>query len=219
LTDASKAMGFPNDAILSVEIGLVDVFEPVVGRIVLVDVRNLVVRCCRIARAREQPHPDDPRVLVVDRDPEVDRFDRAFRDAQDVREDQRRADLGLGRVTTVRKRLLDAPFARRPVVADDRTIEVVATREIDPGGGCGSNGRSMQLPVTQSNFQPWYEQRIPSGSMKPNASEALRCGQRSETQRNAPSSARKTTKSSPRMRMRFLRVSPASSAVGQTACQ
>ena len=45
-------------------------------------------------------------------------------------------------------------------------------------GLLGSEGISMHWPVT-SYFQPWYEQRRPFSSLRPNQSETPRCAQNS----------------------------------------
>jgi hypothetical protein len=42
----------------------------------------------------------------------------------------------------------------------------------------GSDGTSMHWPVT-SYFQPWYGQRRPHSSLRPNHSETPRCAQNS----------------------------------------
>ena len=59
----------------------------------------------------------------------------------------------------------------------------------------GSLGTSMHWPVT-SYFQPWYAQRIPPFSFRPNHSETPRCAQNSPMSPYRPSLSRNAISSS-----------------------
>ncbi len=60
----------------------------------------------------------------------------------------------------------------------------------------GSDGRSTHWPVT-SYFQPWYGQRRPHSSFRPNHSDTPRCAQNSSITPMRPSLSRNATSFSP----------------------
>ena len=69
-------------------------------------------------------------------------------------------------------------------------------RRILSWNGSGSFIWSTQLPST-SNFQPWYTQRRPHSSLRPNHKETRRWGQNSSTKPMRPAVSRKATSFSP----------------------
>jgi hypothetical protein len=88
------------------------------------------------------------------------------------------------------------PTRSRPTPAPDRPCA-------RPSAPCRSRPAretiSSTLPCT-SIFQPWYRQRRPPSSLRPNTSDARRCGQYSSITPTRPSLSRNTTRSSPNTR-------------------
>jgi hypothetical protein len=66
------------------------------------------------------------------------------------------------------------------------------------GASSGTDGSSTHCPV-RSNFQPWYEQRMPHSSFRPKYSDAPRCAQNSSISPGRPALSRNASSRSPRI--------------------